>query len=295
MIKVGTHANIYHLDEITAIALIKFLDDVEIIRSRNEVVLKEAEMLVDVGGEYDPEKSLYDHHQFKYDEYNYGVSSAGLVWRDMRNFFYSQYDDLTDLEDFIKYVDARDTRVGYDSSNVYDVIGEAITATNHIDPRSKEQDYRFNIMVDIITSIIKALASKNIKVYTSSVKNLELLAESYNEEKKPLFVLRKKSAVELDNVIVSKFFPEWRAMSKELGKCFIMPGDEDGQYKIMIDTSKYKIMIVKDEVFVHVNGFIAVVEPKETSDVIGIALTNGDLFEVAISKIEEVFRNYDAV
>jgi uncharacterized UPF0160 family protein len=99
-------------------------------------------MLIDVGGEYNPESDKYDHHQFKEEDINYGKSSAGLVWKDLRNTFKELYTgkDLTDLDNFIKYVDARDTNVDYDPSSVYDVIGECVTMTNCINPGDKEQD-----------------------------------------------------------------------------------------------------------------------------------------------------------
>lgn len=42
--------------------------DAEIIRTRNLDKLKECDIVVDVGGEFNHEKKLYDHHQREFNE-----------------------------------------------------------------------------------------------------------------------------------------------------------------------------------------------------------------------------------
>ncbi|KAG4073709.1 hypothetical protein HA402_000933 [Bradysia odoriphaga] len=66
--------------------------DAKIIRSRDEKVLKDCDIVVDVGGQYDKSKNLFDHHQKSFvhtlstlrPEYpNYDkvrLSSAGLIY-----------------------------------------------------------------------------------------------------------------------------------------------------------------------------------------------------------------------
>ncbi len=81
MIKViGTHNGIFHCDEVLAVAMLSIINrDIKVIRSRDIDILKQADLLVDIGG------GRYDHHQkggngkrangIKY-------ASAGLIWRD---------------------------------------------------------------------------------------------------------------------------------------------------------------------------------------------------------------------
>ncbi len=287
-IKVGVHHSVFHSDELVAIALIKYLDDVEVTRTRDEEILKTMEILVDVGGEYSPDEALYDHHQFKKDDPFYGLCSAGLVWKDTKEYISTEYEDLTDLEAFIDAVDRRDTRVGYDPSNVYEPVFEAITACNDIDPMCKNQDDRFNIMLNHVEGIIAAIASKNVEAYADLLEAMEILAEVNTKNKIPQYEQRQLDAVDLGDVIVTKFFPEWRQASKITGKPFVMPGDLEGQYKVMVDTTTIQIAATKDEVFTHANGFISIVAPNETSTHLGIALTNGKLFEVPYSEIRKV-------
>lgn len=58
----------------------------EIIRSRDPTVLSTLDILVDVGGEYDPLRNRFDHHQKGFVEtfspsHKTKLSSAGLVYK----------------------------------------------------------------------------------------------------------------------------------------------------------------------------------------------------------------------
>ena len=288
MIKVGTHSGVIHADEVVAIALMSFMDSLEITRSRSELVLGECEMLVDVGGEYDPLNSKYDHHQFEKDDPFYGLSSAGLVYKDLRPYFKTT-GELEDLDAFIAAVDARDTRVGYDPSNVYEPVFNAVTELNHIDPTNHEsQATMFDVLVERVSDIIDALLNKNNVKYSTTLAVLEKAAKQETKNKEEEFAIRAKSYTELDDAIVSKFFPTWRKISSETGKAFIMPGDETSQYKIMVDTNTKQIAATKNEVFTHINGFISVVAPPKDSTHIGIAFTDGSLVEIPLDTVKRV-------
>lgn len=76
---VGTHSGSFHADEVTACALLfvtDLIDRDKIIRTRDMELLKNCEFVCDVGGVYDPELHLFDHHQA---EYTGPLSSAGMI------------------------------------------------------------------------------------------------------------------------------------------------------------------------------------------------------------------------
>lgn len=56
-----------------------------IIRSRDEKQLSKCDVLVDVGGVYDPKTHRYDHHQKTFTEtlspFTTKLSSAGLIFK----------------------------------------------------------------------------------------------------------------------------------------------------------------------------------------------------------------------
>jgi uncharacterized UPF0160 family protein len=64
--KIGTHNGTFHCDEVLACCMLRQLHeykDAEIIRTRDQAALEECDIVVDVGGVYEPEKHRYDHHQ----------------------------------------------------------------------------------------------------------------------------------------------------------------------------------------------------------------------------------------
>ncbi|KAJ8958728.1 hypothetical protein NQ318_016456 [Aromia moschata] len=74
--KIGTHDGVFHCDEVLACFMLKQIPDyadAEIIRSRNPSVLETCDIVVDVGGEYNPKLHRYDHHQRSFDQ---GLSSV---------------------------------------------------------------------------------------------------------------------------------------------------------------------------------------------------------------------------
>lgn len=92
-VKIGTHDGTFHADETLACAMLKMLPrfkDADIIRTRNPEKLAECDIVVDVGGEYNPEFLRFDHHQRTFDrtlshldstkKSTIKLSSAGLVY-----------------------------------------------------------------------------------------------------------------------------------------------------------------------------------------------------------------------
>lgn len=90
-ITIQTHDKRFHVDDVGAISLLcSYYNQKEIkvrlIRSRDPEMLKQADILVDVGGIYDPSINRFDHHQKECNEiftpnYRVPLSSIGMVWK----------------------------------------------------------------------------------------------------------------------------------------------------------------------------------------------------------------------
>lgn len=86
MVKIVTHSGDFHADEIFAVATLRImLGDTpsELIRTRDEEIIKTGDYVVDVGGIYAPDKNRFDHHQEgRAGNHPNGIpySSFGLVW-----------------------------------------------------------------------------------------------------------------------------------------------------------------------------------------------------------------------
>jgi uncharacterized UPF0160 family protein len=81
----GTHDGTFHADEVTACALLVvfgLIDQDKIVRTRKKELLEQCEYVCDVGGVYDPNEKLFDHHQV---EYQGNLSSAGMILLHLKN------------------------------------------------------------------------------------------------------------------------------------------------------------------------------------------------------------------
>lgn len=93
---IGTHSGVFHCDEILACFMLQQLPKYQnsrIVRTRDEAILKDCDIIVDVGSVYEPEKFRFDHHQKTF-EHTLGsvrpefatkfskvrLSSAGLIY-----------------------------------------------------------------------------------------------------------------------------------------------------------------------------------------------------------------------
>ena len=85
--RIITHDSGFHTDDVFAVAtLLLYLGDkkAEIIRTRDEDIIKTGDYVVDVGMVYDPNKNLFDHHQKEgagKRENGIPYASFGLVWK----------------------------------------------------------------------------------------------------------------------------------------------------------------------------------------------------------------------
>jgi uncharacterized UPF0160 family protein len=84
---IGTHNNWFHADDVVASVLLSLTEKYKksiVVRTRYPELLKQCDCLVDVGGVYDPEMDLFDHHQKTFDETFPGqeirMSSSGIVY-----------------------------------------------------------------------------------------------------------------------------------------------------------------------------------------------------------------------
>ena len=86
----ATHGGTFHLDDVFAYAILRLElglrwpgQDHALVRTRDEAVLKKADLVWDVGGVHDPAAGRFDHHQrgAPVREDGTPLSAAGLVWR----------------------------------------------------------------------------------------------------------------------------------------------------------------------------------------------------------------------
>ncbi|MCF6282411.1 MAG: MYG1 family protein [Candidatus Polarisedimenticolaceae bacterium] len=82
---IATHNGNFHADDVFSIAAFKsILPSFKLIRTRDLELIAKADIVIDVGGEYDPDRDRFDHHQRGgAGERENGIpySSFGLIWQ----------------------------------------------------------------------------------------------------------------------------------------------------------------------------------------------------------------------
>lgn len=107
-ITVATHSGPFHADDVLAWALIKvfYAPDAQVVRTRKPDQIKAADIVFDVGGQFDPSSLRFDHHQSAYEG---PLSSAGMVLDWLEGSEHVEPSVATKLRaDFVDYVDAVD-------------------------------------------------------------------------------------------------------------------------------------------------------------------------------------------
>lgn len=86
-ILIATHSDRFHMDDVIACFMLQQIyPESRIIRTRDLEEIAKADIAVDVGSVYNPEKKRYDHHQRGFNEvyssaHSIKLSSAGLVYK----------------------------------------------------------------------------------------------------------------------------------------------------------------------------------------------------------------------
>ncbi|KAI9482681.1 MAG: metal-dependent protein hydrolase [Benjaminiella poitrasii] len=148
---IGTHSGHFHCDEALAVSLLKKTAEftgAKLIRTRDANKLAECDIVVDVGGVYDPDTHRYDHHQRGFTEtfsetYSTKLSSAGLVYKHfgrevvMNVLGKDQVDDEVELiyqktyKGFVEAVDANDNGISAYPSSIKPLYKETPTTLYH--------------------------------------------------------------------------------------------------------------------------------------------------------------------
>ncbi|XP_053723144.1 UPF0160 protein MYG1, mitochondrial [Synchiropus splendidus] len=168
MKKIGTHNGTFHCDEVLACFFLQQLPeykDAAIVRTRDPAQLAECDIVVDVGGEFDPKRHRYDHHQRTFSESFHSLcpekpwvtklSSAGLVYLHFGRQLLCQLTQLKEddrqlevlydklYENFVEEVDAVDNGISqYEGEARYTVSTTLSARVSHLNPRwnSTSQD-----------------------------------------------------------------------------------------------------------------------------------------------------------
>ena len=159
---IGTHHGTFHCDEALAVGLLKSLpeySDAAVVRTRDNAILDQCSIVVDVGGTYDAAALRFDHHQRGFmetfdSEHKTKLSSAGLVYKHFGKQIVAHHavvmgcslspSDLDEVylrlyDDFVEHIDGIDNGVeSHSGERNYKVSTNLSARVGHLNPSWNE-------------------------------------------------------------------------------------------------------------------------------------------------------------
>ncbi|MEX0935248.1 MAG: MYG1 family protein [Candidatus Paceibacterota bacterium] len=277
---VVTHSGDFHADDIFAVATLRMvLGDIEIVRTRNEDLIKNGDYVVDVGAQYDPQENRFDHHQKGGGgERENGIpyASFGLVWKEYGESLSGSVEAAEHIDrSLIQPIDAVDNGVEIATALYDDVyprsmnsIASAFRPTWNEDNFEEEYFKRFLYLVDAAEVFLKRL----IDITNDYIEAQSYVRQAYEDaQDKRLIILDRKYPWR--EILTS--FPEpiyvvydrgdtWgvKAVPADTGS-FENRKDLPAEWAGKRDDALVAATGVSDAVFCHNARFLAVADSKE--------------------------------
>jgi uncharacterized UPF0160 family protein len=292
-----THSECFHCDEVSGVALLSFLyPNWEIIRTRDQETLTKYKndknvIVLDVGGEYNPNMNNYDHHQQSFnttwDTSNIKLSSCGLIYKHFHKDIFKLFtQDNTELDDidlgesfykkYILPIDAIDNGVEQYISDMSGMVrynptslGEIVSSFNHYDVYGEFQDGQFDEAVGIVQNIfynlINHFIQNRINYQIDKIKLSKLLHHSVeililDENYKCLYqLLNELDPNQCVKLIVHPRGPNWQISTVK-----VKNSQFDTLVKL-ISQDEGRELVGDDLVFIHNVRFTGATKTKETA------------------------------
>jgi len=269
-----THSGRFHADEVFAISMVQMVEEHEIIRSRDEEVIQKADIVLDVGAEFDPERLRFDHHQNSFTEAREdGVpyATAGLIWRHYAKAIFAargltdayQVEFATQWVDnkIINDIDAVDNGMYLDDPRPS--VSQLIGMMNEPSDQPEKQDIAFKKAIaftdEVLNNFIKA-AMKEAEV----VVELEAYAKTVSDG---ILILDKNlpykdfisSRPEIQRVVYPRSEEQFGVYCN--GKENHLPE----RFRGLRDDELNEVSGLNDMIFCHKSGFMAVCLSQESA------------------------------
>jgi len=219
---VVTHNGIFHADDVFSIAsLKKVFPSFNLVRTRDADTITKADIVVDVGGQYDEDKGRFDHHQRNgAGERENGIpySSFGLIWKKYGLQICNGQQDVADAVDsgLVSTIDAIDCgHVEGVSEGIS--LSQTISMFNPTWEEEDDIDKRFDEAVAFASRILERFIASAI----GGVKAKEIVAKAIEKAKDP-------------RVIVLDKFTPWKRTVHALSKdaLYMVYPSQTGQWRI---------------------------------------------------------------
>jgi uncharacterized UPF0160 family protein len=183
-----THNGAFHADDLFATATLSILNNgnIKIIRTRDPKIFETGDYVYDVGGENDPERDRFDHHQkggggIRSNGIPY--SSFGMIWKKYGEQICGNKKIAEKIDErIVQSVDAKDNGVDIYTAKIKGLDPYGVNAIfMAFYPTWKESktnvDKIFSMQVDKIIPLLK----REIKIAKDDIEGEEIIKDSYNK------------------------------------------------------------------------------------------------------------------
>lgn len=284
-LKVVTHDSRFHADDVFAVAVLDlvFKNKIKVTRTRDEKIINDADIVLDVGNIYDADKNRFDHHQKEgagVRENGIPYASFGLIWKHFGRRLCSEKVWQYIENKIVQSIDAGDN--GISTFEIKPELGVSPYLTQSMlytfMPSWKENqdmDKPFFEAVDLVKKVLQ----REISRAEHSFEAEEIILDCYEKsEDKRIIVLDKKykfgdediSRV-LNNMPEVLFFLKYRPENDQWSAKAMRVRPDDfpsrkpypEEWAGLSDSELQKISGVDDAVFCHRGKFLCVAKSLE--------------------------------
>ena len=274
---IATHDGNFHADDVFSIAALKSIfPSFKLIRTRDLELIGKADVVVDVGGEYDADTDRFDHHQRGgAGERDNGIpySSFGLIWQKYGLEICQGNQDVANAVDsgLVSTIDAIDC--GHVKGTVEGIsLSQTIGMFNPTWQEEGDFDSCFDEAVDFASRVLsRFIASAN-----GGISAKEIVAKAIDNAEDPRVIVLekytpwKRTVQALSEEALYMIYPsqtgQWRiqAVPVELGS-FENRRSLPKQWAGLSDNELKEVTGIEDAMFCHNGLFIAGAESFEST------------------------------
>jgi uncharacterized UPF0160 family protein len=191
-----THNGAFHADDLFATATLSILNNgnIKIIRTRDPEIFKKGDYVYDVGGENDPERNKFDHHQKGGGgkrENGIPYSSFGLIWKKYGEQICGSKEvaDRIDKK-IVQPIDATDEGFDIYTPKIKEIFPYSVEAIflSAIPTWREDGENLDKIFKKQVDKVIKLL-KREIKIARDDIEGINILLEDYkNREDKRIII-----------------------------------------------------------------------------------------------------------
>lgn len=273
---IATHNGNFHADDVFSVAALKsILPPFTLIRTRDLERIAQADIVIDVGGEYDPDAGRFDHHQrggAGQRENGIPYSSFGLIWQKYGLEVCDGNQEVANSVDagLVSTIDAIDC--GH-VEGIYE--GISLSQTISMFNPTWQEDSHFDTCFDEAVEFAERVLTRFIASANGGISAKTIVAKAINEAADPRVIVLekytpwKRTVHDLSEVALYMIYPsetgQWRIQTVP-----VEPGSFEDKRPLpklwagLSDKELQEVTGIDDAMFCHNGLFIAGAESFES-------------------------------